>query len=104
MSQRIKPTMQKIIVRLAEMVVESENREGHGTLHTTTVNGFHLDELRNALDRRYDDRLRCPHCQGDGEEPCAPVDEELGTPLCSVCQGRRTLSLKKALEYYTAED
>lgn len=31
--------------------------------------------------------VRCPRCNGDGEEPAVPWDPEAGKPLCSLCRG-----------------
>lgn len=33
--------------------------------------------------------VTCPRCNGDGEEPGAPIDLELGTALCNLCHGKR---------------
>lgn len=29
----------------------------------------------------------CPRCEGEGEEPGAPIDLELGTAFCTLCHG-----------------
>lgn len=41
----------------------------------------------------------CPRCLGDGEEPGVPWDDELGKPLCSLCEGNGEVSPAIAEEY-----
>lgn len=34
-----------------------------------------------------DKRHVCPHCEGTGEEPGSPIELELGSAYCSLCDG-----------------
>lgn len=40
----------------------------------------------------------CPRCEGDGEEPGAPLDLD-GVWLCSCCNGEGEVTEKQAQEY-----
>ena len=42
--------------------------------------------------------VTCPHCDGDGEEPGAPLDLE-GQQMCSICHGEGKVSVIKAHRY-----
>jgi DnaJ-class molecular chaperone len=42
--------------------------------------------------------VTCPHCNGDGEEPGAPVDLD-GVYLCTLCRGSGEVSQRKADTY-----
>lgn len=51
------------------------------------------------------DFVICPRCDGDGEEPGAPFDEQLGKALCDLCVGSGEVTTSQAEEYnYEMED
>ena len=55
--------------------------------------------MRNPLDQPPEKGpVTCPHCDGDCEEPGAPLDFE-GTWMCRVCHGAGTVSLTVAHKY-----
>ena len=92
---RVRPLMYKIIERLSELVVyalTSRERERW------------TEELRIVLNNRHKSALQCPRCEGDGEEPGAPVDLEDGVALCGLCHGKGYVTLRVALDHYTEEE
>jgi DnaJ-class molecular chaperone len=46
--------------------------------------------------------VTCPRCDGDGEEVGAPVELD-GVWLCSLCNGRGEVSVRKARRYVEDE-
>lgn len=44
-------------------------------------------------------KVCCPRCDGEGEEPGAPIDLKSGTALCDLCHGRREVTAKQAKQY-----
>jgi len=48
-------------------------------------------------------RVTCPHCEGDGEEPGAPVSP-MEVVLCDLCGGAGEVSEAKARRYKIMED
>jgi DnaJ-class molecular chaperone len=48
-------------------------------------------------------KIECPRCDGDGEEPGAPVDLVDGTALCGLCDGHGMVSQARVREYEREE-
>lgn len=44
----------------------------------------------------------CPHCDGDGEEPGAPMDVD-GDWICTLCDGSGRVRQSVAEEYEDSE-
>lgn len=41
----------------------------------------------------------CPHCEGCGEEPGAPIDLKHGLAICTLCDGDGYVDEATAEEY-----
>lgn len=65
------------------------------------LTGDGLNELAYQLERekeRRQEQITCPRCNGDGEEPGAPVSTE-GKATCDLCDGQGTASRSLVEDY-----
>lgn len=49
--------------------------------------------------RRYDVKVKCPRCDGDGEEPGAPIEDDGSVALCALCGGKSFVPARTREEY-----